>query len=183
MERSTPWFPCWGIKINERGESISKFVEKFLEVRPSNRWLLISKDAAASERHLWHAWFTMEQQYLQETALSRNPDAEFIRIISGTHQLKTAFSRAGLNEDDKEAWLTYLPSSKQNLDSLPDISITEFTEAAQKIIYLLNTTIITERPRPSKNGLKRLGIDYRGENKSINDDLFISHIARSSFSS
>ncbi len=183
MERSTPWFPCWGIKINKKGESTSKIVEKFLDVRPNNRWLLISKDSAASERHLWHAWFTMEQQYLQKTALSKNPDAEFIRIISGTHQLKTAFSRAGLNEGDKEAWLTFLPNPTQNFDLLPEISISEFAEVAQKMLYLLNATMINERPKPSKKGLERLGINYKGKNESINDDLFISHIARSSFSS
>ena len=183
MERSTPWFPCWGIKINNNNMQISKFVEKFLDIRPNNRWLLISKDAAASERHLWHAWFTMEQKYLQKSALSKNPDAEFIRIISGTQQLKTAFSRAGLNQDDEEAWLTFLPNYNKNPELLPEVSITEFTEKAQKIIYILNTTMTTKRPKPSKNGLERLGIDYSGENNSINDDLFISHIARSSFSS
>ena len=182
MEKSTPWYPCWGIKINLEDYSISNFVKKFLEIRPDSRWLLISKDVAASERHLWHVWFAMEQQYLQKSALSKNVDAEFIRIISGTNQLKTAFSRAGLNENDTEAWLIYLPKPGSNLDSIPETPISEFTEKAQKITYLMNSKIITERPKPSMNGLERLGIKYRCDEVSINDNLWISHIARSSFS-
>tara|TARA_B100001996_G_scaffold338258_1_gene290617 strand:- start:47 stop:595 length:549 start_codon:yes stop_codon:yes gene_type:complete len=182
MEKRTPWYPCWGIKINLEDFSISNFVKKFLEIRPNNRWLLISKDAAASERHLWHVWFAMEQQYLLKSALSKNVDAEFIRIISGTNQLKTAFSRAGLNETDTEAWLIYLPIAETNLELLPEIPIVEFTEEAQKITYIMNSSIITERPKPTKNGLERLGIKYEGNEGSINEELFISHIARSSFS-
>ena len=96
--------------------------------------------------------------------------------------MKTAFSRAGLNENDTEAWLIYLPKPGPDLDSIPETPISEFTEKAQKITYLMNSNIITERPKPSINGLERLGIKYRGDESSINDNLFISHIARSSFS-
>ena len=85
---------------------------------------------------------------MNNTALSKNPD-EFIRIISGTNQLKTAFSRAGLNKNDEQAWLIYLPSVQEN-DLLPNISTISFTESAQKIIYLINASILTERPRPIK---------------------------------
>jgi tRNA threonylcarbamoyladenosine modification (KEOPS) complex Cgi121 subunit len=183
METITPWFPCWGIEIEEGEISISKFVEKFLEIRPNNRWLLISKYAAASEMHLWSTWYSMEQQYFQNTALSNNPDAEFIRILAGTQQLKTAFSRAGLIENDKQAWLIYLPKPEPNLEELPLISTIEFTESAQQLIYLLNATIINERPKPTIRGLERLGIKYNGKNNSINDELFISHTSRSYFSS
>lgn len=183
MEKATPWFPCWGIKFENKDIIIPDLVNNFLKIRPNNRWLLISKFSAASENHLWNAWYSMEQNFMNNTALSKNPDAEFIRIISGTNQLKTAFSRAGLNKNDEQAWLIYLPSVEENLDSLPNISTISFTESAQKIIYLINASILTERPRPSKEGLERLGIEFNGNFNSINDKLFISHIARSSLTS
>ena len=183
MDTNVPWFPCWGIKFDKTNISTSEIVENFLKIRPNSRWVLISIHSAASERHLWSAWFTMEQKFIQKSALSKNPDAEFIRILSGTHQLKTAFSRAGLNETDHEAWLTYLPESEDNLENIPQISTIEFTESAQKIIYLLNASIITQRPEPNKEGLERLGINFEGDFNSINDNIFISHIARSSLSS
>tara|TARA_B100000700_G_C14840495_1_gene759006 strand:- start:42 stop:593 length:552 start_codon:yes stop_codon:yes gene_type:complete len=183
METATPWFPSWGLKFENSAISITDLVNKFLKNRPNNRWLLITKDAAASERHLWSTWYKMEKNFLEHTALSKNPDAEFIRIISGTHQLKTAFSRAGLNENDTQAWLIYLPQSQENIDSLPKTSMTEFAESAQKLIYLIEATLITERPKPSKKGLARLGIEFKGNDDSINDNLFISHLARSSLTS
>lgn len=181
METITPWFPCWGIKIEDGEESSTKTIKKFLEIRPNNRWLLISKFAAASEMHLWSAWHSMEIQYLQNTALSNNPDAEYIRMIAGTQQLKTAFTRAGLVENDNQAWLIYLPKPRKSLEELPTVSTIEFTKSAQQIIYLLNATMLNERPKPTIEGLERLGINYNGNKKTINDELFISHIARSSF--
>ena len=183
MERATPWFPCWGINFENEDLSIPDLVNKFLKIRPSNRWLLISKLSAASENHLWSVWYKMEQNFSDDTALSKNPDAEFIRIISGTNQLKTAFSRAGLNKNDNQAWLIYLPEIRENINSLPETSITSFTESAQKIIYLIDASLLTERPKPSKEGLDRLGIEFTGDTNSINDDLFIGHIARSALTS
>ena len=41
--------------------------------------------------------------------------------------------------------------------------------------------MLNERPKPTIEGLERLGINYNGNKKTINDELFISHIARSSF--
>jgi len=183
MDADVPWFPCWGISFDKANSSTSEIVEKFLEIRPNSRWVLISINSAASERHLWSAWYTMEQLFFQKSALSKNPDAEFIRIISGTHQLKTAFSRAGLNKNDSEAWLAFLPESNGDLNELAEVSSIEFTENAQKIIYILNAKIITKRPEPSKDGLERLGINFEGDSKLINDDIFIGHLARSSISS
>ena len=61
--------------------------------------------------------------------------------------------------------------------------MTSFTESAQKIIYLIEASLLTERPKPSKEGLDRLGIEFTGDMNLINDHLFIGHIARSSLNS
>ncbi|MBJ23184.1 MAG: hypothetical protein CMB64_00800 [Euryarchaeota archaeon] len=183
MEADVPWFPCWGIKLDINEKDKSKLVKKFLEIRPNNRWLLLSKYAAGGERHLWNTWYLVEENFNENSALSKNPDAEFIRVISGTNQLKTAFKRAGLNDDDSEAWLLFLPEKIENLDFLPKLSIESFTEKAQKILYQIKASLITERPKPTKLGIERLGITFEGNQDLINEDLFISHLAKSSLPS
>lgn len=182
MKAEVPWFPCWGIKLDKNRKDNSEFIKKFLNVRPDNRWLLLSKYAAASERHLWSAWYLMEENFNQNTSLSNNPDAEFLRVISGTNQLKTAFVRGGINDTDNQSWLIYLPIQEQDSNELPELLREELIEKVQKIIYRINATLIPERPKPSKNGIDRLEINYEGNFDLINEDLFISHMAKSSLS-
>ena len=183
MEAEVPWFPCWGIKLDAKEKDNSELVKKFLKIRPSNRWVLLSKYAVAGERHLWNTWYVVEENFNEDSALSKNIDAEFIRVISGTNQLKTAFKRAGLNDSDSEAWLIFLPEKKEGLDYLPEFLLEPFTEKAQKVLYQINASLITERPKPSKLGLDRLGIAFEGNIDLINEDLFISHLAKSSLPS
>ena len=182
MEGDVPSFPCWGLKLDDIEKNNSEIVKRFLEIRENNRWLLISKNVAASDRHLWSTWYLMEENFLNDSALSKNPDAEFIRIISGTNQLKTAFKRAGLNDSDKEAWLLFLPEKNQGLDNLPEIQIKKLTKYSEKIINELNLEKTSEKPIPCKLGLDRLGIIYDGEEDLINENIFISHLAKSTLS-
>ena len=89
-----PWFPAWGIEFSEPIENPSPTVSLFNEWRPSERWLLISFSAAASEVHLWTVWHALRRRELRNSMIGNSVDTEFLRLISGTHQIRTAFERA-----------------------------------------------------------------------------------------
>ena len=182
MKAEVPWFPCWGVRLNNNNQESSELIKKFLKIRPSSRWLLLSKFAAVSERHLWSAWHLIEENFRQKSSLSNNPDAEFIRVISGTNQLKTAFKRGGINETDRESWLIFLPSRGKNLNKLPILDYDNLIKEVQTIMYKLDASLLPERPKPTKLGADRLGIPYEGNLELISEDLFISHLAKSSLS-
>ena len=108
-EHRVPWFPAWGIQFNEPLDDPRTIVGVFNEWRPSERWLLMAFDAAASEIHLWTAWHSLRRRELRKEMVGNNVDTEFLRLISGTHQIKTAFERAGLRSGDQSAWIVHLP--------------------------------------------------------------------------
>ena len=51
-EHRVPWFPAWGIQFSVPLDDPRTIVGVFNEWRPSERWLLMAFDAAASEIHL-----------------------------------------------------------------------------------------------------------------------------------
>ena len=61
------------------------------EWRNSNRWLLLAFDAAASEIHLWTAWYKLRTNENVGSMVAKTPDTEFLRPISGTKQINRAF--------------------------------------------------------------------------------------------
>ena len=58
-ERSVPWFPAWGVRFADPIANVFSMVSLINEWRNSNRWLLLAFDAAASEIHLWTAWYKL----------------------------------------------------------------------------------------------------------------------------
>ena len=43
--------------------------------------------------------------------IANSVDAEFIRLIAGTHQVKIAFNNAGIRKGDESSWIIRLPES------------------------------------------------------------------------
>ena len=111
----------------------------------------------------------IDEEYLRKSyreinnsMIARSPDTEFIRLISGTHQISTAFDRAGIKEGDKKAWIIYLPNLEVNnqLDktNLPRDVFNNNTDQAENLILHLEASLITLRPMPIKESLNRLEI-------------------------
>ena len=82
-----PWFPAWGIKFNMEIEDFREVLSTFNNLKPDEKWLLLAYDVAASEKHLWTAWYSMKRNQLKGKMVANSPDAEFLRIIAGTHQV------------------------------------------------------------------------------------------------
>lgn len=159
-----PWFPAWGIDFFQPVEDSKKIIETWLEIRASERWVMISGTVAASERHLWAVWAqaTRNEEYGQMVA--RTIDAEFIRILSGTHQIRVAFERAGIRNGDEFAWILYLPKHPgfdefgQSINYPSNADNSELEKQASQAMTWLDGDLLTARPTPNSNGLIRLGI-------------------------
>jgi hypothetical protein len=188
-----PLFPAWGARFEKPLGNTSEVVEDWMRERPDDRWLLLAWSAAASERHLWSVWLSMVNKMHNQTEIARSQDAEFMRILSGTHQIRVAFERAGIQSGDEYVWLIHLPDgselkpAKIPLDSIPAILPTinfdtDEIEAARLMTWI-GADLEPGRPVPSLAGLERIGAassELTKPNKIQISDLelmFISHAA------
>jgi len=159
-----PWFPAWGIEFHKPIEDAKKLVETWLEVRPSKRWVLISGTVVASERHLWAVWSHATRNEEQECMVARSIDAEFIRILSGTHQIRVAFERAGVRNGDEFAWILCLPIHPgfdgfgQSITYPIEENSSNLETLAAESMTWLGGDLLTARPIPHSDGPIRLGI-------------------------
>ncbi len=187
-EHRVPWFPAWGIQFSEPLDDPRTIVGVFNEWRPSERWLLMAFDAAASEIHLWTAWHSLRRRELRKEMVGNNVDTEFLRLISGTHQIKTAFERAGLRSGDQSAWIVHLPdfggldpydSAANEVVEIPRESFNDATLEAQRLMLHLKSELIPRRPLPTQDGLDRLGYttSEEGSNPSNLESYFLVHAA------
>ena len=179
-----PWFPAWGVRFSEPVKNVFSMVSIINEWRPSNRWMMLAYDAAASEVHLWTAWYALRKNEVSREMVAKTPDAEFLRLVSGTRQINKAFDRAGIAKDDNCAWIVMLPDSDIG-DSFGEFSIplesyNEATEEAIRLIEHLGGSLITSRPTPTSSGLVRIGSGCLEGAKIMEiEDLFMSHLALS----
>ena len=90
MHEQIPWFPAWGIRFKDEIKNTNEILSMFNELKTDNRWLLLAFDVAASERHLWTAWYSTKRNQKNGKMVANSVDAEFIRLIAGTHQVKIA---------------------------------------------------------------------------------------------
>ncbi|HIG33693.1 MAG TPA: hypothetical protein EYQ11_02265 [Candidatus Poseidoniales archaeon] len=179
-----PWFPSWGIKFSEPIENVFSVVSIINEWRSSNRWMILAYEAVASEIHLWTAWYALRKSEDSGEMVAKTPDAEFLRLISGTRQINKAFERAGVAVDDECAWIVMLPDSEIGDGfgefSIPLESYNDATEEAIRLIEHLGGSLMPSRPTPSTSGLERIGSDYSSESSITEiEDCFLSHIALS----
>ena len=185
MERSSsmPWFPAWGIDFEEAMVEPNEVVALFREWRPSERWLLLAYDAACSEVRLWTAWATLRRLEESNRMVARTCDAEFLRLISGTHQLSSAFERAGISTGDRSAWIVHLPEIAVGEEfgrmEIPRTIYLDNELDATRLMEHLGAGLLACRPVPSEAGLMRLGAIESGESieEARQEDAFLLHTA------
>jgi tRNA threonylcarbamoyladenosine modification (KEOPS) complex Cgi121 subunit len=185
-----PWFPAWGVRFPQPLDNPQDVVSIFNEWRPDNRWVLVSFSAAASEIHLWTVWHALRRRELQNLMVGNSVDTEFLRLISGTHQIRTAFERAGLQQNDEAAWIVYLPefgsddpfgSQEETGIKIPRDTYNSLSQEANRLKLHLNAELITQRPIPTMEGLERLGFESEIANSTPEDleSAFLLHAAMS----
>ena len=182
VEHPVPWFPAWGVRFQTPVENVFSVVSVVNEWRPSNRWLMVAYDAVASEVHLWTAWYVLKGNEEAESMVAKTPDTEFLRLISGTHQINRSFERAGISVGDDRAWIVFLPDSEIGEEfgdfSIPVGCYNDFSEDASKLIEHLGGVLLPKRPVPSIGGLERVGFNP-GRELGISEieEGFLSHMA------
>ena len=67
-----PWFPAWGIKFDSEIIDFKEILSSFNELRPDEKWFLLAFEVAASEKHLWTAWYSMKRNQKKQK-LSKQP--------------------------------------------------------------------------------------------------------------
>ena len=160
-EHIVPWFPAWGVRFATPVENVFSKVSVINEWRNSNRWLLLAFDAAASEIHLWTAWYNLRSNENAGSMVAKTPDTEFLRLISGTKQINRAFERAGISKGDEEAWIVMLPKLEIGGGfgdfSIPMDCYNNSHLEASNLIEHLGGSLVAKRPKPTSKGLKRIG--------------------------
>ena len=179
-----PWFPAWGVEFSQPIENVFSVVSVINEWRSSNRWMMLAYEAAASEIHLWTAWYALRRREISEGMIAKTPDAEFLRLVSGTRQINKAFERAGVALGDSKAWIVMLPDSDLGEEfgdvSIPTEIYNDSTDEAIRLIEHLGGSLIPKRPIPLTSGLERVGSKITDGRSNIElEDLFLSHIALS----
>ena len=173
---SPPWFPAWLIDFSEPVTNPKELAAILLEHREDDRWLLLGYPSVVSERHLWAAWLALCQRVRDGEMVSRGIDGEFLRLLAGTHQMRTAFERAGVREGDQRAWLVQLPEEEES-EVIPSIDINDMAEQADRLFGWLDGELVPERPLPTEEGIIRLGIDSGGLAYEQWEDVCLGHIA------
>tara|TARA_B100000686_G_scaffold282606_1_gene305109 strand:+ start:1674 stop:2243 length:570 start_codon:yes stop_codon:yes gene_type:complete len=183
-EHPVPWFPAWGVRFQTPVENVFSLVSVVNEWRPSNRWLMVAYDAVASEVHLWTAWYTLRGNEESGSMVAKTPDTEFLRLISGTHQINRAFERAGISEGDERAWIVFLPDSEIGEEfggfPIPVGFYNDSSKDAKRLVEQLGGSLLPKRPVPSISGLERVGFDTSRELSVSEIEVgFLSHMALS----
>ncbi len=184
---SVPWFPAWGLGFSSPVDNVPELIAEIEEWRPDSRWSLISYEVAASEVHLWSAWHKSRSNEEQGKMIARDPGAEFLRIISGTRQIRTAIERSGISKGDTKAWLVRLPeidtSGGIGEVSLPLDEYNNHNKDAERLIEIVGASLITRRPFPTKEGLEKIGFLEKGAevNSEMIEQSFLLHASMSDF--
>jgi tRNA threonylcarbamoyladenosine modification (KEOPS) complex Cgi121 subunit len=152
---NTPWFPAWCIEFEEPVSDPVELVNTLIEHREDSRWMLLGHPTVLSDRHLWAAWLAVGSRFDAGTMVSNSIDGEFLRLISGTHQMKVAFTRAGLAVGDRKAWLIRLPewTDEELVGHHPLNDV-----VAERLMGWLGAQFSPERPAPTEEGVSRLGL-------------------------
>ncbi len=184
VEHPVPWFPAWGVSFQDPVENVFSVVSIVNEWRTSNRWLMLAFDAAASEVHLWTTWYALRGNEDAGSMIAKTPDTEFLRMISGTHQINRAFERAGISKGDEKAWILMLPDFKIGEKfgdcSIPMDCYNGYSEEASKLIEHLGGSLVPRRPTPSIDGLERIGFSPKRDMSFTEmEEAFLSHVALS----
>ncbi|MDP6869235.1 MAG: hypothetical protein QGI21_00470 [Candidatus Poseidoniaceae archaeon] len=157
MVVSQPQFPCVRVKFPEALTDSRSVVMRWIDVREDASWVLVCGDSLASEVHGWVALTVMNRNHKRDKMKSNSRDAEFMRLISGTHHVSASFKRAGLINGDTEGWIIHLDGDMNS----------DFDSHVDKMGF----TKIEVRPSIELFSAERMGI----ENGS-SEDVAIGHI-------
>ena len=164
-----PEFPCFRVDVSN---SVENLIQEFLKIRPNQNWLLLADYAAQSQQQLWTAWLLSQRAFLQNRALARSIDAEFLRYIAGTHHVSEAFRKVGIQDHHKTAWVINLPNHQKSADELiPDLDAEENLQSIGSLCQKLSMSIIDGKPELTIDGLKKLGIEIDEINENTGDIL------------
>ena len=180
-------FPCWGLTLPNPVEDAGLLVNSFLEWRNDERWLLLGGPAAVSEKQLWTAWLGLASRHNQSKMRANSLDAEFIRLIAGTHQIRIGFERAGLANGDQTAWLVHLPEFPTETVSeikWPSLDRVALDREAGRLMCTLDAKLVPHAPIPHEESVQRLNLqvedssslDFRAIERSA-----LAHIALADF--
>ncbi len=180
-------YPCWGLALATPVENAGELVGSFLEWRKNERWLLLGGPAAVREKQLWTAWLGLSSRNANSNMRANALDAEFIRLIAGTHQIRIGFERAGLVNGDQSAWLIYLPEfpsetiPEMNWPSLDRVTL---DREADRLMCTLDAKLLPHAPIPHEESVQRLGLQV-ADAQSLDFDSIeqsaLAHIALADF--
>ena len=144
-------FPCWSWESPEPLD-LKSFVQSFQKIVPNQRWVFCRTDVAQTSRQLWTAATVSNRNTERGTAQARTLDAEFLRVLAGTHNVSEAFKRAGLPNGAMAGWLLYIPDQS----ALVDLKITG--KKAEQLLKNLGLSKTSSELEVNVNGAKNLGI-------------------------
>ena len=163
-------FPCWAWNSDEPID-IKQFVLSFQKSQPSERWVFCGDKVAQTPRQLWTAAVVSSRNIERSTAQARTLDAEFLRVLSGTHNVSEAFKRAGLAQGAQSGWLLHIPNIDQPLND------DDVRSSAQSLLTNLGLTKTETSLQISSNGATKLGVTLDGETEAIRiEAALIGHI-------
>jgi len=113
--------------------------------------------------------------------VARSVDAEFLRFLAGTHHISEAFSRAGLQEAQSSAWITYVPEAIGQPNDLGHLQpapgdVAAFEKELQAVVSSLGWEVETSDAILSIEGMRRLGVDVDGWPEDRLEEALLSHI-------
>jgi len=182
-EYNLPWFPAWGIEFENPIENLNEIISRFNQIRPNNRWSLVSFDSVASEFHLWSTWMSVVSNELKNAMIAKSVDVEFLRLLSGNRQISKAFEITGLAQGDKNAWIISIPKKTAEVNHefglISKNIYLDLEDDANKLIQKLGSSLLPKRPTPNQSGLIKLGIELNDLNLTLGEkeDLFIGSMA------
>ncbi|MBN16552.1 MAG: hypothetical protein CMB37_00110 [Euryarchaeota archaeon] len=180
-------YPCWGLKLPEAIDEPGEVVSLLLKWRKDDSWLLLGGPAAVSNEQLWTAWLALTSRFANSNMRANTKDAEFLRLISGTHQIRIGFERAGLQQGDSKIWLIHLPDM-ENKDirnrEWPKINRNELDQEANRLMNVFNATLVPHSPMPVEESVERLQLTLEsghGSDCQAITRAAIAHIALADF--
>ena len=172
-------FPCIFVQLDK--SSAKDCIDDFLNQRPSSRWVLLGEHAVQANMQIWTAWVQAARNELRGSMVARSVDAEFLRYLAGTHHISEAFSRAGLQDGQRHAWIVYLPLAEAQHNDLghaqPSSLVHSGYDAERSaLVEALGWTIETSDMNHSIEGMKQLGIDVEGWSDERVEESLVAHV-------
>ena len=164
------------------GISSSDAVKRFLDLRPDVRCVMLGGHAVQSRMQLITAWIHTTRNELRGSMVARSVDAEFLRYLAGTHHVSEAFARAGVQNEQRHAWLVYLPLARGQANELghlqPEMDHDQTSPRATllELAQSLDWRYQESNMHFSIEGALQLGIDVDAWVEGREEESLVAHI-------